>query len=258
MTHGFQDVQHRFTAYLRDPEGNVPLEDIEPRRLEIYRDLFYNNVAGFLSQGFPVIHTIMSEKNLWHALVREFFSSHSCRSPYFVDIPGDFVSYLSNLDLGSSRYPPYLADMAHYEWLEMVLEISPDETRHPGMQTNGNLLDDVPVINPIHRLVEYSWPVTTIAPDNEPVQVLTEPLQLLLLRDQSDKVRFLEINTASRMLAEQLAERPGLTGKQHLEALSRRLPEFNQATVLRFGAALIEDFRLRGFILGSRTRPPTF
>ena len=126
MTPDFQSIQHSFTAYLRNPDTASPPDGIEPRRLKIYRDLFYNNVAGFLAQGFPVTHQILIETGLWHDLAHEFFASHSCDSPYFADIPGEFVRYVSTVNTSTSPYPPYLAELAHYEWLEMVLDISTD------------------------------------------------------------------------------------------------------------------------------------
>ena len=53
-----KEIQFAFTAHLRDPENNPAPDAIEDRRMGIYRDLFYNNVEGFLSKGFPVIRSI--------------------------------------------------------------------------------------------------------------------------------------------------------------------------------------------------------
>ena len=60
-TDTFKDVQYQFTGYIRDPENNDKPEGIEQRRLNVYRDLFYNNIEGFISSCFPVLKSLMSE-----------------------------------------------------------------------------------------------------------------------------------------------------------------------------------------------------
>lgn len=251
MTPHFQTLQHNFTSYLRNPDAALPPDGIEPRRLKIYRDLFYNNVAGFLAQGFPVIHQILIGKSQWHSLVKAFFASHSCDSPYFADIPGEFVRYVSTVTTSASPYPPYLAELAHYEWLEMLLDISTDSVDPIVINAEGDLLNGVPVLNPVHRLVQYQWPVTTISADYEPKEPSPTPLHLLLFRDPDFRVHFIEINEPTQLLLAQLAAEPGLTGEQHLRALSRKLPHIKPKQVFYFGAELLADFLQRSCILGT-------
>jgi hypothetical protein len=251
VTADFQSIQHNFTAYLRSPDDNPPPGGIEQRRLHIYRDLFYNNVAGFLAQGFPVLHQILTAKSLWHPLARAFFSSHSCSSPYFADIPGEFARFVSTFNPSNSPYPPYLAELAHYEWLEMVLDISTDSVDGALIDPAGDLLKGAPVINPVHRLVQYQWPVTTISADHEPAEPLPTPMCLLLFRDLDFRVHFIEINEPTHLLLAQLASEPGLTGEQYLCALSRKMPHIDPQQLFHFGAELLADFLQRGCILGA-------
>ena len=65
---GFKKYQYEFTAHLRDPEHNPAPEGIEDRRIGIYRDLLYNNVEGFIANGFPVLRSIYSDEN-WHRML---------------------------------------------------------------------------------------------------------------------------------------------------------------------------------------------
>ena len=46
---------YEFAAHIRDPENKPAPENIEDRRMGIYRDLFFNNIEGFLSGTFPVL-----------------------------------------------------------------------------------------------------------------------------------------------------------------------------------------------------------
>ena len=43
----FQHTQIEFAAHLRHPQLNAAPANIEDRRLEIYRSLFFNNIEGF-------------------------------------------------------------------------------------------------------------------------------------------------------------------------------------------------------------------
>ena len=55
-------TQHAFTRYIRDPKNAPKPSDIEERRINIYRDLMFTNIASALSDGFPVVKTICSEQ----------------------------------------------------------------------------------------------------------------------------------------------------------------------------------------------------
>ena len=56
--------QYEFAAHIRDPEHKPAPDDIEDRRMGIYRELFYNNVEGFLSNSFPVLRKLMDDDRL--------------------------------------------------------------------------------------------------------------------------------------------------------------------------------------------------
>ena len=66
----FVSKQYAFTAYIRDPENNPRPDDVEERRLKIYRELFYNNVEDFLANAYPVLRKITSNAH-WHTLIRD-------------------------------------------------------------------------------------------------------------------------------------------------------------------------------------------
>ena len=72
----FIDVQNEFMAHIREPNMQPCPTDIEDRRMAIYRDLFFNNINGFVSSAFPVLKTLYSDQQ-WLLLVRAFFSEHS-------------------------------------------------------------------------------------------------------------------------------------------------------------------------------------
>ena len=57
----FRQRQAAFAAHLRDPEAHPAPPGIEPRRMAVYRELFFNNIAGLLG-GIAAI--VLSSKNL--------------------------------------------------------------------------------------------------------------------------------------------------------------------------------------------------
>jgi len=48
----FQQVQQDFVAYLRSPEQSKKPADVAQQRLDVYRELLFNNVSGFVSSAF--------------------------------------------------------------------------------------------------------------------------------------------------------------------------------------------------------------
>ena len=88
--------QSAFAAHLRDPAANPPPPGIEPRRMAIYRDLFFNNIAGLLAANFPVIRRTLGE-DAWRALVRRFYSTHRSRTPLFPELAPEAASVLDEL-----------------------------------------------------------------------------------------------------------------------------------------------------------------
>ena len=90
----FQRLQRSFAAHLRNPQRHPAPSGIEERRLTVYRQLFFNNVNGFLEKGFPVLHSLYDNAG-WRRLVRTFFDQHACASPYFLEIPEEFVTFLA-------------------------------------------------------------------------------------------------------------------------------------------------------------------
>ncbi|MFN3544818.1 MAG: DUF2063 domain-containing protein [Thiobacillus sp.] len=241
----FQRWQFAFTAHLRDPQVNPRPAGVEARRMKIYAELLYNNVESFLLGCFPVLRQVLGARR-WKKLVRAFFATHRSRTPYFRQIPDEFIQFLQGEWEVGDTYPPYTLALAHYEWIELVLSVS---TRSAGRAVNtaGDLLDGVPVANPVLANLRYAWPVHRIAPRRK---VAPAETFLLVYRDADDTVRFVEINAfTARLIA--LLESATLTGRAALETVAAESAHPNPARVLEAGAALLADLRARGALLGT-------
>lgn len=244
----FQAQQYRFAAHIRDPDHHPAPPDVEDRRMQIYRELFYNNIESFLCGGFPVLRTLYPDAD-WHALVRSFYSTHVSHSPQFYQIAGEFLDYLQNEHGMRDCDPPFLLELAHYEWVEMILAIDPAEIDMDGMDAEGDLLDGVPVLNPCLRNLAYQYPVHKISADYRPEEPGGQPSCLVVYRKPDDEVAFLEVNAVTSRLLQRIEADPQRSGREQLLALADEAG-LNAETVLEFGAQTLADLRQKGVILG--------
>jgi uncharacterized protein len=246
----FQQTQRAFAAHLRDPEKHPAPAGIEDRRMKIYRDLFYNSIESFLHNGFPVLRAILDD-DTWHRLVRLFFASHAAQSPYFVEIPEEFVRFLSESEALLAELPPWVLELAHYECMELVLDISTETVPTNGVNPRGNVLSAAPVLTPLMCVLSYQWPVHKISPDFLPEQPLEQPLWLVIFRNDQDQVRFLEVNGPTAALLQLIEASPLLSGRQVLTELAATLGiSVNQS--IEFGSTLLSQMRDQCIIIGTR------
>ncbi|HKF94607.1 MAG TPA: putative DNA-binding domain-containing protein, partial [Gammaproteobacteria bacterium] len=132
----FQRVQYAFAAHLRDPQTHARPPGVEDRRMAIYRDLFYNNIEGFLSGGFPLVRSLYSDAN-WHRMARDFFAHHKSHTPYFPEISQEFLMYLQEERESQPEDPPFLTEIAHYEWVELALSVTEAQPDWAAIDPNG-------------------------------------------------------------------------------------------------------------------------
>ena len=243
----FRQRQAAFAAHLRDPEANPAPPGIEARRMAVYRDLFFNNIAGLLASNFPVIRRTLGEME-WTALVRRFYADHHSRTPLFPEIARELIRFLEARDEDAGD-PPWLAELAHYEWIELAVQI--DDSPLPAHDPGGDLLDGVPRVSPYVRALAYRWPVHTIAPAQLPDTPPPEPTLLLVRRDGDGRARFAAISPLVYRLLELLAtgER---SGRACLQALAAEAGVPADHTFLAQGQAMLQRMHEEGTGLGTR------
>lgn len=247
----FRQRQLEFAAHIRDPQRNPAPADVEDRRMAIYRDLFYNNVEGFVATGFPVLRSLYDDGQ-WHRLVRAFFARHRCQTPYFLEISQEFLSYLEEEYEPQPGDPPFLRELAHYEWVELALQTEDESADMQGLDPNGDLLQGIPVLTSLAWALSYRYPVHRIRPEFQPQQAPDAPTHLLVLRDRTDHVRFNEINAVTARLLTLLQDNQSESGAELLNRIAAELQHPNPTAVVEGGAGILEDLRRQGVILGSR------
>ncbi len=246
-----REQQFALARHVRDPRANAPPPCIEDRRLAIYRELFYNNIEGLLAGNFPAIRKTLSDTD-WHALVRAFLADHRCRTPLFTEIGREFIRFLeSRQEEADSGDPPWLAELAHYEWVELALQIS--DERIPQHDPQGDLLDGHPQVSPFAWALAYRWPVQRIGPALRPELAPESPTLLLVRRDDHGDVRFAEISALVYRLLELLGESGEKTGRELLMQLASEAGTADIDAFLDEGTAMLRHLRAEGTLLGTRS-----
>ncbi|MEA3412257.1 MAG: putative DNA-binding domain-containing protein [Pseudomonadota bacterium] len=245
--------QYAFAAHIRDPQANPGPGDVEDRRMAIYRELFYNNVEGFLSSGFPVLRSLCDDSD-WHRMAKDFFANHKSHTPYFLEISQEFLRYLKEERKPQPEDPPFIEELAHYEWVELGLSVAEDEADLDAIDPNGDLLDGRPVLSPVACLLSYTFPVHRISTEFRPEAPGEQPTYLLVYRDRKDEVGFMELNPVTARLIELMGDEESGTGREMLETITTEMQHPNPEVVVRGGAQTMEELRGLGVLLGTENR----
>jgi len=245
-----RSLQTRFAAHIRDPENHAAPADVEDRRMDIYRQLFFNNINKFLAGNFPVLRRLYDDK-AWQQLARDFYSEHRCQTPLFPELPKEFLRYLQEQRKDRPGDPAFLLELAHYEWVELALSMDENELEDTAANTTGDLLKGVPVLSPLAWPLSYQYPVHKIRPGFEPTAPPDEATHILIYRNRSDQVKFMQLNDVSRLLLNFLQENRGLTGLELLSKIASNINHPNPSVVIDNGEKLLQDFRNKDIILGT-------
>ena len=247
------DLQYRFAAYIRDPEGAPMPPGVDPARMRVYTELFYSNVEGLLAANFPVIR-MLHDDAAWSDLTRGFYRDHRSHTPLFPELPREFLRYLEARQTAEMGDPPFLLELAHYEWAELALSLDDHEIDAIAHDPAGDPAEGVPVVSPLAWPFGYRFPVHRIGPGHRPETAPEVPTLLLLVRDRNDRVSFLEINPLTALLLQRLQENTERTGLECLDALlTETMPE--QALALRGnGIDILRQLMARDAILGTAPR----
>ena len=199
VTQPFQLLQQQFSARVRDPDANPLPPGIDAKRMAVYERLVYNNIESLLASVFSPFRELL-DRATWRALVRAFLREHRIQSPYFREVPDEFLAYLQAREAGPSL-PPFTFELCHYLWVIFALPLAPD--------LRPDAYDDVPVeltdtlsVSPLAWPLQYAFDVTMIGEAHQPVQPPDLPTRLIAYRDRNADMRFLSANARTlRLLA---------------------------------------------------------
>lgn len=249
MTVDFRRKQAEFAAYIRDPMRNPAPEDVAPERMAMYHELFFNNIDSFLSSNFPVIRKILPDEQ-WYALAQDFFAEHRCSTPHFSEIAEEFLDYLQTRNKADDF--PFLLELAHYEWVEMALAISPLEPQTAAPSFADEILVQKIIMSPLAWLLAYRFPVQQISPEFLPTSPPVQPTCLIVYRDADYTVHFVQPSPLTFRLLQLLEQNPNLTGENCLQALITETPQLNPQMLFAEGEQILKEVAGKGIILPGR------
>lgn len=251
-TPDFIKKQFEFTNHIRDPEHKSAPPEIEDRRMAIYRELFYNNLESFVADTCPIFRSLV-EDDYWENLVRDFFIKHRCHSPLFLDICKEFIDYLQQERETNEDDLPFMLELVHYEWVELALYIAEDSIDFTAIDPNGDLLNSAPIISPVAWPLSYTYPVHKISKEFQPNKDQTEPTFLVVYRDRTLEVEFLEINPVTARLLELIMQNEDekLTGIEILKLIAKELGHEEPGHIINAGVDIMQDLQAAGVLLGT-------
>lgn len=242
----FQAFQRAFAAHARNPRGCPRPAGVPARRMRAYNELLFNNLSGFLDACFPVVREVLGPHR-WTRLARRFFAEWHSQTPYFREIPREFLRWLMSCREDRFRLPAYLQELAHYEWAELAVDVM-DVSVPAASDWQTGYLDARMGANPALMNLAYRWPVHRIGPGYRPRK--QQAANLLVYRKSDDSVAFMEINPVTARLVALLQEE-NMTGHEVLGRIAIELGHPDPDALVQFGASQLEALWREEVLLGA-------
>lgn len=242
-----REQQNSMGLYLRNPEHYAPPPEMDPARAQVYRDLVFANLSSLISGTFPVLVKILGDDH-WRALVRIFLRDYRAHTPKFGEIAEEFVDFLASEPpaLAAGPWPPFMVELAHYEWVEMALQQSEAEPLPRG-DADG-LLDRPLQVSPLAWPLAYAWPVQRVGPDYLPDVMPEQPTLLLVRRDLDFSVKFSELSPLAFRLLQRIEAFPGQTGLAQLRGLAVEAGMTQSVAFMDGGLGLLQQMQGEGVV----------
>jgi len=245
MTALLQSFQQDMARHLRDPHHTMRPAGVPERRMAVYSEMLFNNVCGFIDTCMPLSRKLLGE-TAWRRLCRTFYRDWPLHTPWFRDIPREFVRYLQE-GQPKQPLPRWLPDLAHYEWTELAVDVM-DVTR-PVANAHGDLMAEIVVLNPARMDLHYDWAVHRIGEQHKPRKPIDT--HLVVYRDADDAVQFTEVNAATAHVLALLDAQP-MTGTQVMQLIAEQMRHPHPEQLLAFGATLLKQLQEQDIILGTQ------
>jgi len=192
----FQETQRAFTHWIRHPDQTATPDGIASERMQVYHELIFHNIQSFIEHTYPVTQAMLPGE-VWQRLVRTFYQTAQCDSPFYYDIPLQFREWLdqttSDAIITLHHDYPWLRELLHYEWLELYVDMAETSwTIHPACA------DDHVRLTTSCWVLAYHYPVHTWTADHTPDHPAPAPVCLVIYRDEDDQSH---VNVVSPIMA---------------------------------------------------------
>lgn len=248
----FEQLQQAFAAHLRNPAEVPAPPGLEDRRVQVYRELLFNNVAGLLAGNFPVIRRLLDDAQ-WTLLARRFYVEHAAHTPLFHELGSEFVRFLGEHPEHWAAQRPFLHELAHYEWAELALDLADADIEEVAQGAGaGDPIAGVPLPSPLAWVLGYRFPVHLIRPDFQPTVAPAQPSWLLIYRNRADRVQFQVLEPLAARLLSLTQEADGASGRELVMRLAAEIGHPRPEELIEPARALYAGWMQRDVIVGVR------
>jgi len=186
----------------------------------------------------------------WFELAQDFFARHQSKSPYFSEIPEEFLAYLQN----ERNHPddfPFLLELAHYEWVEMALAIAKEEAIALPQNAVSALKDGIK-LSPLAWPLAYQYPVQLISPDFLPTDAPEQPTFLIVYRNQDDDVHFMQLTALTYRLLQIIQDTGGMPAETYLRQVAEESNHPEPALIIDAGLRILQDLVEKTIIMPAK------
>jgi len=218
MSESLKQLQNAFSQAARGHQ-QTQSSKFDERRLNIYRELLLNNLHEVVSPCFPVLLSILPN-DIWWKMLKDVLKNQQIITPIFHELPLCIVNYLKAHPIPDY---PFAHELAHYEWVELEVELSEAQKTQP---TTGaiSLLEQAWQLSNTARLLEYNYEVDKISSDYQPQ---SEVKTYLVVYQIEGDVEFIKINELSFQLLSMMLQE-SLSAKAIIQMLCETYPQLNE------------------------------
>jgi len=231
----FQKQQLAFTHWIRHSDSAPLPNHVSALRMQIYRDLIFNNISSFIEHTYPVTQALLPS-DIWMNLIDLFFKHGQCDSPYYYDISMHFKDFvdLKSTELFQNLHQdyPWLRELMQYEWMELYVDMA-EVIWHDDHSSEMTDMDIQQLISThsfalkttcwilAYQHPVHTWSTTTTLADIQPI-----PTCLLIYRNQSDEIQIHQLHPLWAFFMETIQSQE----VTHFSTLTLQLQEATQLT----------------------------
>lgn len=214
------EFQAQLADHVRDPSRPAPV-GIAPERLAVYTRLVRNNLRSFLDLCFSDSGNF-ADAGLWQELQHRFLMEARPESPFFNDIPAQFLAYARSKE-GAERLPENILEMMDFETALLHAETAVQSV-------SDGLWHDTSTVywSPAAKLAHYNC--NFVGSGLETIE--DEPSTVLTWRNRNNEVYYRLVEGADLFLLEHFS-RQSDTFESVLESLNGILAGQNVEAWLR-------------------------
>ncbi|MGA9852623.1 MAG: DNA-binding domain-containing protein [Gammaproteobacteria bacterium] len=241
--HSLHNLQTDFANWMMGKRG-VPLPEAvagngldSGARLQIYRNIIFNNLTAALRTAYPVVLKLVGQE-FFDGVAARYIRDYPSKSGNLQDFGAAFPECLTMLPEAATL--PYLADMARLEWARQQAYLAADT-----QPLEPNALAAVPgdkhaelrlTLDPSVRLIESSYPILEIwgfcQRHIDERLTLGESAQRVLIWRTDSQIAMQALTPAQHAFLAPLMKNQTLAAAH--ECATRLEPDFDVGTSLRW------------------------